>query len=117
MRSEGWRERLALVGSLEFQFCAARGATQGNGNVLIGTSLGAVLSWSDTQVVASVNAGSATGAVQIQQAGYSSNSVPFTISTAIVSNVSPNNGIAATQVTITGSGFGATQGNGIAWLQ
>jgi len=92
------------------------GAVQASGSVLLGTALGTVVSWSDTQVVAVVNSGSTTGVVQIQQAGYSSNAVSFTVAATTLTSVSPNNGIAGTQVTITGSGFGAAQGSGIAWL-
>jgi len=92
------------------------GANQGVGTVWLGTTLGAVVSWSDAQVIANENTGSASGVAQIQQGGVASNSVPFTVNTAAVSGATPTSGIAGTQVTITGSGFGAVQGSGIAWL-
>ena len=92
------------------------GNAQGNGYVQIGTTLAAVVSWSDTQVVATVSLGSSSGTVQVQQSNLISNSIPFTVNTASISTVSPASGIAGTQVTITGSGFGDTQNNGLVWL-
>ena len=92
------------------------GATQGSGTAWLGSTLGSVVSWSDSQVVANVSTGSTSGVAQIQQSNGASNSVPFTINTAAVTSVSPNNGLAGTQVTISGSGFGATQGSGSVWL-
>jgi hypothetical protein len=92
------------------------GATQGSGNIWLGTTLGSVVSWSDGQIVAVVSTGSNSGVAQVQQINGASNSVPFAVNTATITNVSPNNGLPGTQVTITGSGFGATQGNGNVWL-
>jgi N-acetylneuraminic acid mutarotase len=92
------------------------GASQGTGTVWLGTTLGTVVSWSDSQVIASVNTGSTSGAAQIMQGGVASNAVPFTVNSATISSVTPTSGIAGTQVTITGSGFGATQGSGIVQL-
>jgi len=89
---------------------------QTTGSIMIGSTLGTVADWSDTLIHANVSTGSTSGSVQVQQSGYSSNSVPFTVSTVTITSVSPNNGVAGTPVTITGSGFGATQGSGIAWL-
>lgn len=92
------------------------GPTQGSGAVWLGTALGVIVSWSDTQVIATVSTGSSSGVAQILQSNGASNSTPFTINTATITEVSPNNGLAGTQVTIAGSGFGATQGNGNVWL-
>jgi len=52
----------------------------------------------------------------VQQGGVWSNSVPFSVNTATISGVTPASGVPGTQVTITGSGFGAAQGNGQVWL-
>jgi hypothetical protein len=60
--------------------------------------------------------GSTSGTVQVEQGGETSNSLPFNIDTATITSVTPTSGLAGTQVTITGSGFGATQGNGMVWL-
>jgi trimeric autotransporter adhesin len=92
------------------------GSSQGTGMIVLGTTLGTVVSWSDTQVVATVNTGSMSGVAEIEQGGLASNSVTFTVNTASITNVSPTSGLPGTQVTITGSGFGATQGTGNVWL-
>lgn len=92
------------------------GASQGTGTVWLGTTLGMVVSWSDTQVVATVNTGSSTGVAAIQQNNLSSNTLSFTVNTATITGVSPTSGLPGTQVTITGSGFGASQGNGLVWI-
>jgi IPT/TIG domain-containing protein len=80
--------------------------------VWLGTTLGAVVSWSDTQIAATVAPGSATGTAQVRQNGTWSNSVPFTVIAPTITSVSPTSGLPGTQVTITGSGFGAVQGSG-----
>jgi N-acetylneuraminic acid mutarotase len=93
------------------------GSAQGNGSVLLGSAVGTIVSWSDTQIIATVALISQSGFVQVVQSdGNSSNTVPFTVNTATILNVSPTSGVAGTQVTVTGSGFGTTQGNGSAWL-
>ncbi|MGC1107468.1 MAG: SBBP repeat-containing protein [Candidatus Acidiferrales bacterium] len=92
------------------------GATQGNGQVQLGTMTGVVTSWSDTQVVATVATGAASGSAQILQNGVWSNTLPFSINGPQITGVSPSSGSAGTAVTVTGSGFGAAQGNGIVWI-
>jgi hypothetical protein len=92
------------------------GASQGNGKVLLGTAYGAVVSWSDTQVVATVALGSSSGSVQIVEGAVSSNALAFNVITPTITSISPAIGAAGTQVTITGSGFGPAQGSGNAWL-
>jgi hypothetical protein len=91
------------------------GTSQGSGIAWLGTTSASVVSWSDSQVVATVSAGSSSGVAEIQQ-GSPSNSVPFTINTASVTGISPTSGLPGTQVTISGSGFGAVQGSGQVWL-
>jgi hypothetical protein len=92
------------------------GNAQGSGTVILGSDHGMVTSWSDTQVVATVATGSVSGVAQIVQKGAGSNSVPFTVNTPTVTNVTPSGGAAGTQVTIAGSGFGSPQGTGQVWL-
>jgi hypothetical protein len=92
------------------------GSSQGNGSVWLGSTIGAVVSWSDTQVIASVATGSTTGIAQIQQAGVSSNALSFTVITPIISSITPASGLAGTPVTINGTGFGNTQSTGQIWL-
>ena len=92
------------------------GAAQGNGQVWLGTAYGVVVGWSDTQVVAQVAAGSASGNAQILQNGVWSTPVSFTVNTLQINNVSPSSGLPGASVTIAGSGFGSSQGGGIVWL-
>jgi hypothetical protein len=92
------------------------GATRGAGTVWLGSTLGAVMSWSDTQIVATVALNSTSGSAQVRQNGVWSNAVPFNVRTATISSVAPPSGVPGTQMTITGSGFGATQGSGQVWL-
>jgi hypothetical protein len=95
---------------------SAFGSTQGSGSVWLGCTFGTVVSWSNTQIVATVAPIATSGVAQVQQNGLSSNTVPFSVSTAAISSVSPTIGVPGTQVTIAGSGFGATQGSGQVWL-
>ena len=88
------------------------GAQQGTGQVWLGTANGVVQSWSDSQVVALVAAGAASGNAQILQGGVMSNAVPFTVNTPHLASISPTSGPPGTSVTFTGSGFGSLQGTG-----
>ena len=90
------------------------GSAQRNGIVWLGSTYGAVVSWSDTQVVATVAPGASSGEVQIQQSGLWSNTYDFLINAPTISSISPTSGIPGTQVTITGSGFGSDAGS--IWL-
>ncbi|MGP8176261.1 MAG: beta strand repeat-containing protein [Terracidiphilus sp.] len=92
------------------------GAAQGSGQVWLGTLNGAVQSWSDTQIVALVAAGSASGNAQVLQNGVMSTGFPFTVNTLQLASVSPASGVAGTSVTFTGAGFGSFQGSGVVWL-
>jgi IPT/TIG domain-containing protein len=90
------------------------GSSQGNGSVWLGSTLGTIVTWSDTQVIAKVATGSTTGIAQIQQAGISSNTLPFNVITPIISSITPTSGLAGTPVTINGTGFGTVTGQ--LWL-
>jgi hypothetical protein len=92
------------------------GAAQGIGQVWLGTANGVVQSWSDTQVVAQVAAGAASGNAQILQGGVMSNAVPFTVDALQIASINPTSGLPGTQVTFTGSGFGSSPGTGVVWL-
>jgi len=76
------------------------GASQGQGYVVVGSALGTVISWSDSQIVAAVAPGSTTGSVQVVQAGQQSNSIDITINNPTITNVSPPNGAPGTTITI-----------------
>jgi uncharacterized protein affecting Mg2+/Co2+ transport len=92
------------------------GAAQGSGQVWLGTANAVVQTWSDTQIVALVASGSASGNALVLQNGVMSNAVPFAVNTLQLTSVDPNSGAAATSVTFTGAGFGSVQGSGVAWL-
>jgi hypothetical protein len=92
------------------------GAVQGSGLVRLGNSTAIVVSWSDSQIVASVAPNAASGTAQVLQGGVWSNSVPFTINLPHIANISPNSGTTGTVVTINGNGFGASRGGGTAWI-
>jgi RHS repeat-associated protein len=87
-------------------------ATKGNGNLTFKGLAATVVSWSDTQIVAAVPAGAATGAVSVSANNYNSSNQDqlFTMPNPVVATVSPVGGPVGAQVQINGSGFGATQG-------
>lgn len=83
----------------------------------LGSTVGTVVSWSDTQILATVTCNATSGTVRVQQSRVWSNSQAFTVSTPKIDTISPDNGLpGVTSVTITGSGFGAAQGTGQVWL-
>jgi hypothetical protein len=88
------------------------GASQGTGQVWIGTAQGVVQSWSATQIVAQVAAGSKSGVVQVLNNGTASGTVAFTVNSLNLVSVSPDTAGAGSTVTFSGIGFGATQGSG-----
>ena len=92
------------------------GSTQGTSMVWLGSTRANVVSWSDTQVTATVAGGSTTGTAQVQRSGVWSNSTVFTVASPAILSVSPLSGGAGTTVTIVGSGFGGSQGAGQVWI-
>jgi len=69
-------------------------------------------SWSDTLIVAPVPAGAASGNVVVSVGGISSNGVSYAVTPGPnVASVSPASGVIGTSVTISGAGFGGTQGS------
>jgi hypothetical protein len=92
------------------------GSVPGTGAVWLGSTYGTVVSWNDSQVAATIAANSRSGTARVRQGGAWSNAVTFDVNTTAISGVSPASGVAGTQVTITGSGFGAVQGSGQVWL-
>ena len=83
------------------------GSAQGTGAVWLGSAAGTVVSWSDTQVVATVGSNAASGSARVRQLGTWSNAEPFNVNTATIEPVTPDSGVPGSQVTIAGSGFGA----------
>ena len=69
-------------------------------------------SWSNTLIVAPVPVGATSGNVVVSVGGINSNGVPYTVTPGPnVASVSPTSGAVGASVTITGAGFGATQGS------
>jgi virulence-associated protein VapD len=94
------------------------GNTQGSGFVeLQNLDRVPVVSWSDTQIVVTVPLGTISGLAYISQNGTWSNGLPFSMTAANIAAISPNSLIPGMQVTLTGSGFGASQGSGFVELQ
>ncbi|HKS21275.1 MAG TPA: IPT/TIG domain-containing protein [Thermoanaerobaculia bacterium] len=93
------------------------GSSQGSGQVWLGsTYAGSILSWSNTQIVATVAANSTTGNAQVQQSGVWGNQIAFTVTSPSISSISPTTARAGDQITINGTNFGSTQGSGQVWL-
>ena len=87
-------------------------ATQGSGSVVYSNNVtGSIVSWSDTQVVATVPVNAASGSISVWQNVYSNSDVGFVLINPLVTGVVPSSGPVGAQVQINGSGFGATQGS------
>ncbi len=94
------------------------GAVQGSGFVeLQNVDRVPVLSWSDTQIRITVPAGTIPGNAHISQNGTWSNGIPFSMIPANIVSISPTMLAPGMQVTLTGSGFGASPGSGFVELQ
>ncbi len=87
------------------------GATQGTSTVTFNGTNAAIVSWSDTQVVATVPSGATSGGVKVTEGGVASNTNTFTVGSFVINSVSPLAGPTGTQVTVSGFGFGASQGS------
>ena len=66
--------------------------------------------------MATVDSGSVTGNAIVQQGGIWSNSIALEVITPVISGISPESGTVGTEVTIEGTGFGASQGAGLVWI-
>ena len=87
------------------------GASQGSSSVSFNFTNASIISWSDTLITATVPASATTGSIRVTVGGVTSGTGPaFTVSNLFVNAVSPEAGSVGTQVTVTGSGFGSSQG-------
>ena len=88
------------------------GGTQGTSSVTFGGGWNAaIVNWSDTLITATVPASAVTGTVRVNVGAASSNStVNFNVLTPVINGFTPSRGAAGTQVQVSGSGFGGTQG-------
>jgi hypothetical protein len=89
------------------------GASQGSGDVdLWNSNFAPVVSWSDTRIVVTVPAGTKPGKCWVKQNGSWSNGVAFAMVGPKLRSISPSSFSPGTEVRLTGSGFGASQGIG-----
>jgi len=88
------------------------GSTQGTSTVTFNGVTATPTSWGPMTVIAPVPVGVTSGPVVVTVAGVASNSSVFTVGPGI-SSVNPVSGAPGTSVTITGSGFGLTQGTSV----
>lgn len=85
------------------------GTYQGLSRVKFNGVEASIKTWSDTTVEAWVPSGATTGPLTATVGGVVSNGVSFTVGALTVTGVSPSSGPRGGTVTITGSGFGASQ--------
>ncbi len=72
----------------------------------------AVVSWTENQIRCTVPSGAVSGNVTVTTACGTSNGVSFMSSSPVVTALAPGYGAAGETITIRGSNFGSTQGNG-----
>jgi IPT/TIG domain len=111
--SSGGPGAQVTVSGSNFGATQTQGLTNGSRSSIYFNGLSAtVVSWSDTQIVATVPSTATTGPVTVNGfAGGSNVDVVFSMPNPIISSLSPSSAAVGTQVQINGSGFGATQGN------
>jgi RHS repeat-associated protein len=86
-------------------------ATQGSSAVQINGSNATVRTWSDTQITATPISGTTSGPVRVRVNNvFSNQEFTFTFPSPIITSISPSTGPVETQVTVNGTGFGASQG-------
>jgi IPT/TIG domain len=94
------------------------GSSQGSGTVQLGSVNGLVVSWSDTQIVATVAPSSLTGIARVQQNGGWSNAVVFTVPGGTPVTVVPNllNMVVGETHTIQALNAAGQPVTGLAWI-
>jgi RHS repeat-associated protein len=88
------------------------GSTQGSSTIKFNGTVATPASWSATKIIAPVPSAATTGNVVVTVGGAASNGKSFTV-TPVVSSLSPNSGAIGASITISGTGFGSTQGTSI----
>ena len=89
------------------------GGTQGTSTVKFSTTNATPTSWSATSIVVPVPTGATTGNVVVTVSSQASNGVSFTVVAApSITSLSVSSGPVGAAVTITGTGFGSSQGTG-----
>jgi len=88
------------------------GANQASSQVQFNGVAAGVVSWSDTSITVYAPNNATSGPVTVIEDGVTSNGVQFTVTGPLsVTAISPTSGPVGTSVTVTGTGFGATQSN------
>jgi sugar lactone lactonase YvrE len=98
------------VGSLVTIFGSNFGAAQGSSVVTFNGVIATTTSWSESQIIATVPASASTGPLVVMVGSQTSNGVLFTVP-LYINTISPTSGSIGTIVTVTGSGFGSSQGS------
>jgi IPT/TIG domain/NHL repeat len=90
------------------------GATQGGSTVTFNGTAASPTNWSATSISVPVPVGATTGNVIVNVGGQASSGYEFTISLPVpnITSIEPNPAAVGTSVTITGTNFGASQGEG-----
>jgi len=86
------------------------GSTQGTGQVTFNGISAAPTSWSATSIVVPVPTTS-TGNVVVSVNGVASSGASFTVLPPSIATVNPTSGPVGASITVTGAGFGSTQGS------
>jgi RHS repeat-associated protein len=88
------------------------GATQGISTVTFNGTEAPTTSWNATSIVVPVPNGATSGNVLVNASGVASNGINFTVvETLSITNLLPASGVVGSEVAITGTGFGTTQGS------
>lgn len=90
------------------------GGSQGTSTVTFNGVPASPTSWAPNSITVLVPPGSASGPVVVTVSGLDTNGVPFTVPTPppVIASISPGSGPVNTELTITGTNFGTTQGSG-----
>jgi len=99
-----------LVGTLVTVSGSSFGSTQGSSTITFNAIKATPNNWSSSSIIAAVPSAATSGPVAVTVGGVASNGVTFTV-TPNIRSLSPQSGPVGTSATITGSGFGATQGS------
>lgn len=86
------------------------GSSQGTSTITFNGVQASVTSRKTGSIAATVPTAATTGSVVVTVGGTASNSVTFTV-TPVISGLSPTSGAVGSSVTISGSGFGSSQGS------
>ena len=87
------------------------GSTQGSGTVKFNGTAATVANWNATTIAVTVPNGATTGNVVVFASGVNSNGKSFTVlPTPSIVSLSASSGTVGTEITISGTNFGSTQG-------